>query len=122
MPACVFLEHDMAHDERLAERLRGAIGPLSALGERRMMGGLCFMLNGNMIGGVDRTREGAGRFMFRCGKDNAEAQTLPGGEPMVMGGRMMRGFYFVDADACADALLARWIKVALDHVRSLPPK
>ncbi|MEQ1725975.1 MAG: TfoX/Sxy family protein [Sphingopyxis sp.] len=112
----------MAHDEQLAERLRRTIGPSSALGERRMMGGLCFMLSGNMVGGVDRTSQGAGRFMFRCGKDNAEAQALPNGEPVMMGGRMMRGFYFVDADGCDDALLARWTKVALDHARSLPPK
>ena len=55
----------MAHDSVTADRFREALGAMNGLAEKRMMGGLCFMLNGNMIGGADRTRDGVGRFMFR---------------------------------------------------------
>ena len=88
-----------------------------------MMGGLCFMLDGHMIGGADRTKEGEPRFMFRVGKDNdAKAAALPGANPMVQGGRRMKGFFFVNADACDDACLNAWLALATTFVRSLPPK
>lgn len=112
----------MAYDELLTERMRAAIGPLDGLSEKRMMGGICFFLHGNMIGGADRTKQGVSRFMFRCGVDNKEAASLPSGEPMVMGERLMRGFYFVDAASCDSNLLAQWTHVALANARSLPPK
>jgi hypothetical protein len=87
-----------------------------------MMGGVCFMLNGNMIGGADRTKAGARRFMFRTGKGNPRAAALPLGEPMVMGERLMAGFWAVDGDACDDALLKRWVALAHAYAASLPPK
>ena len=86
----------MAVDEHLSKRFREAIGKRDGLSERKMMGGLCFLLNGNMIGGADRNANGHGRFMFRVGKENDErASTLPGAEPLVQGGRRMRGLFFV---------------------------
>jgi arylamine N-acetyltransferase len=112
----------MAYDEMLAMRLRNAIGAQSKLTEKRMMGGVCFMLNGNMVGGADRTKVGTQRLMFRVGRDNAAAAKLPGGKMVRMGERTMQGFYFVDAEACDDTLLARWVALALEHARSLPPK
>ena len=69
----------MAYDEQLATRFRKAINEPSNISEKRMMGGLCFLHNGNMIGGADRNKEGSGRFMFRVGKDNeTEALSRPG--------------------------------------------
>ena len=44
----------MAYDELLAERLRDAIGDQSNVSEKRMMGGVCFLIDGNMLGGADR--------------------------------------------------------------------
>lgn len=113
----------MAYDEELARRYRDAIGGVPGISERRMMGATCFMVNGNMIGAADRTREGVGRFMFRVGKDNeAKAETLPGAEPMVMGGRSMHGFFFVEADDCDEATFRDWLSMAMSHAMSLPPK
>jgi len=113
----------MAFDEMLADRLREALRGCDGISEKRMMGGLCLFANGNMIGGVDRTRDGAGRFMFRVGKDNAAAaEQLPGAEPVVMGGRRMTGFYFVDAQALDAPMMEHWVALALGNALSVPPK
>lgn len=58
----------MAYDEQLTDRLRNTLEGLAGLSEKRMMGGVCFLLQGNMLGGADRTKDGAGRFMFRVGR------------------------------------------------------
>ncbi|MGI9417946.1 MAG: TfoX/Sxy family protein [Geminicoccaceae bacterium] len=113
----------MAYDEELAERFREALGGDEGVSEKRMMGGVCFLLNGNMIGGADRTKEGARRFMFRVGKDNHdEALKRPGAMPMDMGGRRMSGFVFVDAENCDDGALNDWIMLARSFVDGLPAK
>ena len=117
----------MAVDPELEEALRAALTRAlgegrPAIDEKRMMGGTCFMLNGNMVCGADRANDGQRRYMFRTGKGNPAAAALPGGEEMVMGGRVMGGMYFVDFDACGDTLLDRWLGVAIDHARSLPAK
>ena len=112
----------MAFDEALAARMRAALGDGPEISEKRMMGGVCFFLDGHMVGGADRSKEGQRRLMFRVGKGNAAAAALPGGAPMVLGDRPMRGFYFVDGDRCDDDLLQRWLALALAHARSLPPK
>lgn len=53
-----------------------------------------------MLGGVDRTKAGTDRFMFRVGKDNeAEALRRPGAMIVDMGGRRLGGLVFVDAEA-----------------------
>ena len=111
------------YDRELAARYRQALGDTPGLSEKRMMGGLCFFINGNMIGGADRSRTGERRLMFRVGKGLADAaERLPGGEPMVLGGRPMPGFYFVRDECCDDDALAQWIVLALAHAASLPPK
>jgi TfoX/Sxy family transcriptional regulator of competence genes len=113
----------MAYSEILAEQLRDGLGSVEGVSEKKMMGGLCLMVNGNMVGGVDRTKDGRDRFMFRVGKDNqAEALERPGAEAVEMGGRRMGGFVFVDADACDQAALDGWIALALGFVRTLPKK
>ena len=54
------------------------------------MGGVCFLLNGNMIGGADRAKTGERRFMFRVGKEReAEAAGRPGAEVVNFSGRRM---------------------------------
>jgi hypothetical protein len=112
----------VAFDEALAHRMRAALGEREGITEKRMMGGVCFFLYGNMICGADRSKEGERRFMFRVGKGNEAAMALPEGQPMFLGDRPMPGFYFVDSDRCDDDLLGRWLDVALSHARSLPPK
>ncbi len=113
----------MAYDEELSARFRDAAADLAGLGEKRMMGGLCFMLNGNMLGGADRTKSGEARFMFRVGKENeAEALNRPGALPVDKGGRKMGGLVFVAAGACDDDQLKNWIALALAFVGKLPAK
>lgn len=113
----------MAYDEKLARRFRNALKHTRGVSEKRMMGGVCFMADGNMIGGADRTKTGEGRFMFRVGKDRqAEAAALPGADPMIQGGRRMTGFFFVNEDVCTEKVFKAWISLALNHALSLPAK
>ncbi len=112
----------MAYDHELAGRMRDALTGTGDITERRMMGGLCFFLNGNMVCGADRSKAGERRLMFRVGKGNDRAVDLPGAVMVRLGGRPMPGFFFVDADHCDDALLSRWLDLALTHARGLPPK
>ena len=112
----------MAYDDPLSQRIRDVLADGPDISEKRMMGGVCFFLRGNMVCGADRSKEGRPRLMFRVGKDNEAAAALPLGMPMVLGGRQMRGFYCVDGDRCDDHLLQRWLDLALVHARSLPPQ
>lgn len=113
----------MAYDEDLANRFRARVSCLSGVSERRMMGGLCFMLDGNMLGGADRTKAGAPRFMFRVGKEReAEALERSGAIPVELGGRRMGGIVFVAADECDERQLSDWITLARAFVENLPAK
>lgn len=113
----------MAYDELLAARLRDAIGERGVVSEKRMMGGACFMVDGNMLGGADRQKDGTGRFMFRVGKDNqAEALKRSGAIPLANAGRTMGGMVFVDETACDDERLKDWVALAWSFVGSLPAK
>ena len=114
----------MAYDEQLASRYRDALEGLPDISEKRMMGGVCFMLSGNMIGGAHREKTGEGLFMFRVGKEReADALARPGARPIEMGKRRMGGMVFVDEEACPDdKTLAGWVALALSFVTTLPPK
>lgn len=108
----------MPYDPALLERMRAAVKPLKGIAERKMFGGYCWMLNGNMLCGVE-----VGRFMFRVGKDQeADALERPGASPMDITGRPMRGFVWVKADHAEGADLCDWINMASKFVGSLPPK
>lgn len=113
----------MAYDEELTDRFRVATDGLVGIREQKMMGGVCFMLNGNMLGGAHREKSGDGRFMFRVGKElQAEALQRPGARIMMQGQRRMTSLVFVDEAACDDAALRDWISFALTFVGSLPAK
>lgn len=113
----------MAHDEELAARFRDVLSGMVGISEKKMMGGMCFMLNGNMVGGAHREKTGEGFFMFRVGKDNEdEALARPGAKPVEFTGRRMGGMVFVDEDACNTDALKDWISLALSFVAALPPK
>lgn len=113
----------MAYDEQLTDRLRDTLSGLAGISEKRMMGGVCFLLQGNMLGGADRSRDGVGRFMFRVGKENeAEALSRSGASIMEQGGRRMGGLVFVGEEECDAAGLKAWVSLALSFVSTLPPK
>jgi TfoX/Sxy family transcriptional regulator of competence genes len=113
----------MAYDEAQAQRLRDGLRGVKGVTERRMMGSLCLMVNGNMLGGIDRTKTGRDRYMFRVGKDNeAKALRRPGASIVNMGGKRLGGLIFVDVAACDAAALQQWIALALGFVGGLPKK
>ena len=113
----------MAIDESLNERFRKATAKLEGMSETKMMGGTCFMLKGNMLGGADQPKQGPARFMFRVGKDSqADALSRDGAIPFEPGGRRMGGIVFVDASLCDTPALNSWIKLALSFVGTLKPK
>ncbi|GAB5459412.1 MAG: hypothetical protein Hens3KO_24420 [Henriciella sp.] len=113
----------MAIDEALSAQFRDALSGMVGISEKNMMGGTCFMLNGNMVGGAHREKTGEGRYMFRVGKDQHDAaQAQPDAMPMNFTGRIMRGFVFVDANACDADRLKDWLSMALSFVTTLPAK
>jgi TfoX/Sxy family transcriptional regulator of competence genes len=109
----------MAVDEGLAELLREALAGEDGVVEKRMFGGLAFMLRGNMVCGTFRDRG-----MFRVGKTReAEALALPGTQVMAMGERAMPGM--VEALPAAmgdDAVRGRLLALALAFTGALPAK
>lgn len=110
----------MAYDEELADRVREHVEHERGLTERRMFGGLAFMINGNMaVAAVSK-----GGLMVRV--DPAETEALlakPHAAPLEMRGREMRGWLLVDADSITDDdELAAWIGRGIGYAQSLPPK
>jgi TfoX/Sxy family transcriptional regulator of competence genes len=105
----------------LADRIRDALEPLRVhCVEKRMFGGIAFMLHGNML--VCPMSDGA--LLVRVGKEGInEALALPGATAMEMAGRKMGGFVAVSGDALEDDdSLSDWIGRARRFVDTLPPK
>lgn len=102
----------------LEDRLSLALGPFPTE-RKRMFGGLCFMLNGNMLMGTFR-----GGLMARVSKDtHAAAMAMPGASAMTMKDRIMEGFILIEADAVDDdGALQRWVDMALAYNATLPFK
>jgi hypothetical protein len=108
----------MAFDQALALRLRAALAGRKDISEKRMFGGICVLLNGNMLCGIHRHR-----LMFRVGKEQyAAALARPGTQPMDITGRPMDGFVFVDPGHCDARRLKSWIALAEHYVGALPAK
>lgn len=109
----------MAYSEKLAARIREAIGGRGQVSERKMFGGIAWMIDGNMAVGTLGED-----LMVRLSREDAEqALTEPHVGPMDFTGRPMRGFVTVQAAGIAtDAELARWVDAGADHAASLPAK
>jgi TfoX N-terminal domain len=108
----------MALDEDLADRMRAVLAGTGAVREVRMFGGLCFMLNGNMVAGTSRRG-----LLVRVGKDrHAEALARPGAKPMEMSGRPMEGYVFIDPPPPDERGLRDWLDLAVTFVNTLRPK
>jgi TfoX/Sxy family transcriptional regulator of competence genes len=110
----------MSYDEELAQRIRQLVASESGMSERRMFGGLAFLVDGNMAVAAS----GQGGLMVRVDPRAAERLAGEAGvAPMVMRGRVMRGWLRVDADVVsAAAELARWVAIGVAFARSLPAK
>jgi TfoX N-terminal domain len=110
----------MAFDEDLAERVREALPAdvLARVTERKMFGGLAFMLDGNMFVGIV-----GDDLMARLGPDAADAALeRPHVRIMDFSGRPMKGMVFVGPGALDGEELTGWVAGALDFVGTLPPK
>jgi TfoX N-terminal domain len=109
----------MAYDEGLATRVREVLGEQPELVEKKMFGGLAFLLHGNMACGV-RGED----LIVRVAAEAADAALgEPGTRPFDLTGRPMKGWLLVDADGHAeDDDLRRWVDRGLACANSLPPK
>jgi TfoX/Sxy family transcriptional regulator of competence genes len=108
----------MAFDEGLAQRIRERLAGTDGVTEKRMFGGLAFLVDGNMCVGVIGEE-----LIARVGPDTPTSAGLVGGRPFDFTGRPMKGWTSVETDAlAADATLDAWVEAALAFVRTLPPK
>ena len=105
-------------NEDLAARMRVVLAETGTVREVKMFGGLCFMLNGNMVAGASRRG-----LLVRVGKDQrARALARPDAKPMEMAGRPMHGYVLVDPPPSDDQGLLDWLEFAIAFVNTLPPK
>ena len=108
----------MPFSETIAETMRADLGIQPGLDEKKMFGGLAFMLHGNMVCGV--IKDGA---MYRVGKDREEDALSLGAGPLTFTGRKMGGMVELDAGSVNDdALRQKLTEFSLAHAASLPPK
>lgn len=110
----------MACDEELAARLRDRLASEPAVTEKKMFGGLGFMVGGNMAVAAS----GQGGLLVRVDPEESDAlvESTPA-YPMEMLGRQMAGWLRVDSDRLGDdAALTEWVQRGVAYARSLPPK
>lgn len=109
----------MPPDPGLANRLRRALSRYPNVTEKKMFGGIAFMLRGNMCCGVIKKD-----MMARVGPAGYEkALAEPHARPMDFTGKPLKGFVYVGAKGVADSKgLRRWVKRAADFALSLPAK
>lgn len=110
----------MTYDEELAARVRDELGATDGVTERRMFGGLAFLVDGHMAVAASS----GGDLMVRA--DPATSEQWVDGDavrPMEMRGRPMTGWLLVATGTLADdAALATWVERGTSYARSLPPK
>ena len=110
----------MAFDEHLAARIRRLVGDRPDRTEKKMFGGLAFLVGGNMA----IAASGQGGILVRVDPEESDALVAATpAEPMEMGGRSMAGWLRVDTAAVTDdAALAEWVERGVGYAGSLPPK
>lgn len=108
----------MAYDEDLAARVREVLPRGEVVTERRMFGGLAFMLGGHMFCGIVKDA-----LMARLGPEAAgRALGQPHVRTMDFTGRPMRGMVFIDPDGLDGGAPRQWVDAAAGYARGLPPK
>jgi len=109
----------MAFDEKLAARVRRALGERTDFSERRMFGGLAFMVRGHMCCGLVKDD-----LMVRVGRDAfPEAVARPHARPMDFTGHPSAGMVYVAPPGLkTERALGAWIDRGLAYIRSLPPR
>ena len=109
----------MAVDEKLAEKVRNSLMGLKGMNEKKMFGGLCFLMNGNMVCGVL-----GDRIIVRTGPEKyEEALNMKHASVFDLTGRKMKGFVYVAPEGVKRKdSLAKWLKMGLDYASTLPKK
>jgi TfoX N-terminal domain len=110
----------MAYDEVLATRIRDLIGPDPELTEKKMFGGLTFLIRGHMA----ISASGQGGVLVNCHRERSDdLVATTAASVAVMRGREMPGWLRVSAgDLATDDDLSPWVEIGIAHARSLPPR
>jgi TfoX/Sxy family transcriptional regulator of competence genes len=109
----------VAYDEELAERVRDLLSTRSEVTERKMFGGIAFMVSGNMACGV----LGEDLIVRLDKEESAEALAEDGVRPFDFTGKPMKGIVYVSSERTSeDAELTEWVEAGADYATSLPSK
>jgi hypothetical protein len=110
----------MAVDQELTQRIRAVVSLDPRVSEKRMFGGICFLLDGKILVAARRS----GGLLVQCGADAAEKLTRePGVSYMMMRGKPTPNFVDVEADLVeSDEGLQHWIAIAERYVAARPPR
>ena len=110
----------MAYDEKTAERVRRLLRGRKNATEQPLMGGICFMVNGNMCCAVS----GRGGLLVRVGPEaHSQMAREPHSGPMEMAGRIMNGYVRVGPEGYrTEAALKKWLMRGVDFAATLPAK
>jgi hypothetical protein len=113
-------EITMAYDENIAARIRSLIGFQPGLTEKKMFGGLAFLLNGNMV----IAASGEGGILARVNPDDTnDLLSSSHAKVMIMRGKTMSGWLRINTeDVVEDAELQRWVDLSLNYAKTLAPK
>jgi TfoX/Sxy family transcriptional regulator of competence genes len=110
----------VAYDEDLAARIRELVGTEEGLTEKRMFGGLAFLIDGHM----SVSASGQGGLLLRVDPNETDALlSQPHAQPFQMRGREMQGWLRIDAEGLrTKRQLERWVARGVAYARTLPPK
>lgn len=109
----------MAYDANLAQRVRALLGERDNVAEKKMFGGLAFLVDGHMAVAAS----GQGGLLVRCDPAATDDHLDHGAEPMVMRGKPMSGWLRVPDDHVEDdASLTTWVQIGTSAAASQPPK
>ncbi len=109
----------MAYDELLGARIRASLGTIDGLEEKKMFGGVGFLVHGNMACGVHKND-----MIVRVSKADYDRLILqPHTKPFDMTGRPMAGWIMVEPDGCrTEGQLKEWVEMGKRFAQSLPAK
>lgn len=109
----------VAYDEIVAGRVRQVLKRRKGISERNMFGGIAFMLNGNMVCGVNKKD-----LVLRLGEERAaKALTEPNTREMDFTGKVLKSMVYVSPSGYkSDDALRAWVQRALDFAKTLPAK
>jgi len=109
----------MSYDEGLAERIREHFQERDDIEEKKMFGGLCFMISNHMCCGIVKDT-----LMLRVGPENYEScLTMNHASEMNFTGRAMKGMVYISPKGFdSDKDLSEWLNICTDFVNTLPPK